>query len=397
MNDLCLSNKSVSIAKAYTAAGYDTAYIGKWHLDGHGRSSYIPKERRQGFNYWKVLECTHDYNNSYYYEGDSKKLKKWDGYDAFAQTHDAVEYIKSRKGKDKPFLLMISYGTPHNPYNTVPDQYLKMYPKDEIKLLPNIQKGCEREAGKNLQGYYAHISALDKCVGMINRSLKEIEIDEHTVLVLTSDHGDSVMSHCKPETGNINKQRPYDESIKVPFLVRYPALFGTKKSVVSTPFTAADIMPTLLELCGVNIPDTVEGISFAPVLSGKGQIERKGVLIACYVPFADWNRERGGREYRGIRTERYTYVKTLKGPWMLFDNENDPYQLDNMVNNPRYKKIQGELEKMLQKLLEEQKDDFVPGYKLCKKYGYHSLDEKDCIPVYKDDEWFLKAQEVKEI
>jgi arylsulfatase A-like enzyme len=116
MNDLCLSNKAVSMAKAYANAGYDTAYIGKWHLDGHGRRGYIPKERRQGFDYWKVLECTHDYNNSYYYEGDSKEIKKWNGYDAFAQTKDAIDYMKRREDKNKPFFLMVSYGTPHNPY-----------------------------------------------------------------------------------------------------------------------------------------------------------------------------------------------------------------------------------------------------------------------------------------
>ena len=65
LNDLCLSNKAMSIAEAYKAAGYDTAYIGKWHLDGHGRDRYIPPERRHGFDYWKVLECTHNYNNSH--------------------------------------------------------------------------------------------------------------------------------------------------------------------------------------------------------------------------------------------------------------------------------------------------------------------------------------------
>ncbi len=61
VNDVCLSEESVSLADVYSAAGYDTAYIGKWHIDGHGRSSYIPPERRQGFDYWKVLECTHNY------------------------------------------------------------------------------------------------------------------------------------------------------------------------------------------------------------------------------------------------------------------------------------------------------------------------------------------------
>ena len=78
-----------SYPKRLREAGYETAYIGKWHLDGHGRTSYIPPERRQGFDYWKAAECDHDYNHSHYYTGESKEKRFWDGYDAFAQTRDA--------------------------------------------------------------------------------------------------------------------------------------------------------------------------------------------------------------------------------------------------------------------------------------------------------------------
>ncbi len=67
LNDVPLDPEAVTIGKVLRAAGYDTGYIGKWHVDGHGRSNFIPRERRQGFEYWKVLECTHDYNHSAYY------------------------------------------------------------------------------------------------------------------------------------------------------------------------------------------------------------------------------------------------------------------------------------------------------------------------------------------
>jgi phosphoglycerol transferase MdoB-like AlkP superfamily enzyme len=80
LNDVRLNNDVVSIAQAYNKAGYDTAYIGKWHLDGDQRSAYIPRERRQGFKFWKALGCTHDYNNSFYYGDEDVKLK-WEGYD----------------------------------------------------------------------------------------------------------------------------------------------------------------------------------------------------------------------------------------------------------------------------------------------------------------------------
>ncbi len=147
LNDVCLGNKAVSIAQTLTQAGYQTAYIGKWHLDGHGRSSYIPRERRQGFDYWKVLECTHDYNNSPYF-GDENVKRKWDGYDAIAQTRDATGYIK-RHAAGGPFALFVSWGPPHNPYETAPPQYKRMYDPGKLTLRPNVPKAAETGAARS--------------------------------------------------------------------------------------------------------------------------------------------------------------------------------------------------------------------------------------------------------
>ncbi len=94
-NDKALKSDAVCIADVYKEAGYQTAYIGKWHINGDERSAFIPKERRQGFDYWKVLECTHDYNNSWYWDNDDQK-KMWEGYDAIAQTNDAIGYLKKQ-------------------------------------------------------------------------------------------------------------------------------------------------------------------------------------------------------------------------------------------------------------------------------------------------------------
>ena len=108
---------AMSFAEALNGAGYDTAYIGKWHLDGRGRSSFIPPERRQGFGYWRVQECTHDYNHSQYY-ADSPEPRLWEGYDADAQTDDALAWMKNAAADEKPFALFLSWGPPHNPYET---------------------------------------------------------------------------------------------------------------------------------------------------------------------------------------------------------------------------------------------------------------------------------------
>ncbi len=122
MNDVTLNPDSKSFAKLYKQQGYNTAYIGKWHVDGNGRSAFIPKERRQGFDYWKALECSHSYNNSNYW-GNDDKLHSWEGYDAAAQTKDAITYIETQAKKESPFCLILSWGPPHAPYKTAPKEF----------------------------------------------------------------------------------------------------------------------------------------------------------------------------------------------------------------------------------------------------------------------------------
>ena len=197
-----LHPRAKSIAQAFSAGGYDTAYIGKWHVDGHGRSSYIPPERRLGFDYWKVLECTHDYNHSAYYAGDSDEKLYWTGYDAIAQTRDAESYIRNYD-KDNPFFLMLSWGPPHAPYDTAPEEFRKLYSPDTIELRPNVSDEIAARAREWLAGYYAHCSALDACVGDLLSTLRECGIENETVFVFTSDHGDMLGSQ-----GEIKKTTP---------------------------------------------------------------------------------------------------------------------------------------------------------------------------------------------
>ena len=100
----------MTIGKVLQAANYDTGFIGKWHVDGHGRMSFIPKERRQGFDYWKVLECTHNYTDSIYY-GDSPEKAHWSGYDAIDQTKDAIQFLHDHAKSEKPFVLFLVVGS----------------------------------------------------------------------------------------------------------------------------------------------------------------------------------------------------------------------------------------------------------------------------------------------
>ena len=140
-----------------------------------------------------------------------------------------------------------------------------------------------------------------------------------------------------------------------------------------------DILPTLLSLCEIPIPDTVEGINYRPYLEGKQQVGDV-TLLSCVQPFGQWNKvKHGGKEYRAIKTKRYTYARDLKGPWLLFDNDKDPYQMNNLIGNEDYSSLQEDLEKRLSKRLTETGDEFLPGIEYIKKWGY-PIDETGTVP-----------------
>lgn len=374
LNDICLGNRATTLAQAYAQAGYDTAYIGKWHLDGHGRTAYIPPERRQGFRYWKALECTHNYNRSPYYAGNDPAQRIWDGYDVIAQTRDAQAYIAERAKTDTPFLLVLSWGPPHNPYETAPAPYKARFNPDTLTLRPNVPPANAAAARRDLAGYYAHIAAMDDCLADLLATLDAHGLRDDTLIVFTSDHGDMLGSH-----GQIRKQKPWDESIRVPLLVRYPAARRQPRAV-DVPVNTPDLMPTLLRLCGLPVPPTVQGDDHSALIRGAPAPADNPALIACHSPFGEWQRGNGGREYRGVRTCRHTYVRDLNGPWMLFDNEADPYQLDNLVNTPANAALQARLERELQRLLAQTRDDFLPGPDYIARWGY-TVDATGTVPI----------------
>jgi len=376
VNDVYLQPRATSIAQAFSRSGYDTAYIGKWHVDGHGRSNSIPPERRLGFDYWKVLECTHDYNHSPYYAGNSDRKLYWDGYDAIAQTRDAEAYIRSH-AKGIPFLLILSWGPPHAPYGTAPEAYRRLYDADTIKLRPNVPDALAPQAREWLAGYYAHCSALDACLGNLVTTLRECGIENETILVFTSDHGDMLGSQ-----GHTKKQRPWDESLRVPFLLRYPSLPNWHPRETDALIDAPDIMPTLLGLCGIPIPDTVEGLDFSSHIAGDDDEDPSDgtALIMCPHPFGQWNAlHHEGREYRGLHTKRYSYVRDRRGPWLLYDNETDPYQMRNLVREPGTSPIRDELDEALQKKLDSHGDEFLRGTDYIEEWGY-AVDETGTVP-----------------
>jgi len=373
LNDLYLPDEANCLGEIFKNAGYQTAYIGKWHLDGHGRQSYIPPERRQGFQYWKVAECEHNYLHSHYYAGNSLEKRFWKGYDAFAQTQDASQYIRNHTNKDRPFFLFVSYGPPHFPLHTAPKRYRDLYSPCSLKLPPNVPEEMLERTRKEASGYYAHCTAIDECIGNLLQVVYKSGIAEHTIFVFTSDHGEMMGSHGVPPC---EKQRPWDESIRVPFLLRYPFVHGRLGRHIDTPINTPDIMPTLLSLAGLPIPSNVEGEDLSDFVHEKSIIRERAASIMSVSPFAGYH---GGNEFRGIRTNSYTYVRSLEGPWLFFDNKRDPYQMKNLLGNPEYADLQRELDSRLWEELRKIGDDFQPRSYYLEKWNYQ-VNDRGYIP-----------------
>jgi arylsulfatase A-like enzyme len=362
LNDLHLPEESYTMAEMFKESGYNTAYIGKWHLDGMGRYENTPRERRQGFDYWKALECSHEYEDLYYYEGDDPEIKQWEGYGPYAETKDAISYMNKNADSDQPFLLFLSIGAPHFPYRNTPEEMQKMFKAEDIILRDNVTEDKKEAARVQAAGYYAHILGLDKSLGKLQKAIDNAGIAENTIFVFTSDHGEMLGSH---DWWPRQKQVSWAESVRVPFLLKYPARFGIKKIEVEAPIGTPDILPTILSLAGLPIPKSIEGENMVNAIADNGVFKDKAALIMQLSPFAG-----NYDEYRGIYTSRYAYIKTLDGPFRLFDNIEDPYQMNNLVNQPEYVELQQRMEQKLQEELEKVGDDFKPRQYYLDKWNY---------------------------
>jgi arylsulfatase A-like enzyme len=370
INDVELKPKGVTFGQAFAGAGYHTGWIGKWHLYGspdgqYGRRlAYIPPEKRFGFHYWKACECTHNYNKSLYYEDDDTTAKYWPGYDAFAQTDDACGFIEREAKASDPFCLVLSLGPPHFPLNTAPEKYQAMFADREIRLRPNVPEASRDEATKDFRGYYAHMAALDECFDRLLGTLQRARVAEDTIVVFTSDHGDMMLSQ-----GLTTKLHPWDESIRVPFLVRYPRKLGAAGRHVSMPFNSPDILPTLLGLAGIAVPESVEGTDYSGLATGAAKAPAdRNAFLSLPVPITEARRY-GFAEWRGIRNTRYTYVRSIHGPWLMYDNQADPYQMHNLIGKSGARGLQARLDRELDAELKRRKDDFLPAAEYIRRAG----------------------------
>jgi len=361
-NGPALPEDELCIAEVLKQQGYQTGYIGKWHLNGHAgvdaaeRQFVPPGPKRQGFDYWAATNFIHDYFNSYYYRDENKKIPI-KGWEPDTQTDLAIRYMQEHKDKG-PFCLFLSWGPPHDPY-VAPEKYQKMYDAEKLKLRENIFDATEGVSYANRQviaNYYAAITSLDWNMGRLTEAMDRLGIADNTIVVFTSDHGAQLFSLYL-----YHKQWPYEESISVPFIVRYPEKIRPRQ-VNDLLFGTVDIMPTLLGLMGVDIPNTVEGKDLSGFILGNATgPEPDSVLIEVITPCGRVMDRTGMRAWRGVRTKRYTYARFHDEHWVLFDNKLDPLQRRNLIYNKQYNGLKGKMKATLDEWLKKTNDPFLPG------------------------------------
>ncbi|WP_298495902.1 sulfatase [uncultured Algibacter sp.] len=364
INDLYLPEEELCMAEIFKTEGYSTAYWGKWHLDGHGRSNYIPKERRQGFDYWKALECSHDYNKMPYYDNEDTNIKYWDEYSPFAITKDANKYLSEHVNDENPFLMFISISTPHFPHYSAPQKYKDMYPTEGLKINANVPKNLEEKTRKELQGYYAHCTATDEAIGSVLAKIKALNLLENTIIVFSADHGEMMGGHGEVP---FTKQLAWDESTRVPFLISYPGIHQNKGAVVNAPINTPDILPSLLGLTNSKVPNSIEGEDISQLIKNPDPNADRVALIMGVSPFSSSYKD---PSYRAIRTKQYSYTRSPQGATQLFDNVKDPYQMNNLLDKPEFETLQKDLDAKLQKALKDVGDDFKPKEFYLKKWNY---------------------------
>ncbi len=393
-NDLRLRAEQVTIAEILAQAGYRTGFIGKWHLDGGPRDpGFVPPgPRRQGFEFWAAYECHHKHFEPTYFR-DTPTAITAHKFEPEASCDFAVEFLKSQP-TGKPFFLTVQMGPPHDPYGA-PEEYMQQYFPERITPPKNWQPGSEARAAppsgkkgvgaafnrfvppgglEEIAAYYAAITAVDDQVGRLMQTLSESGLDENTIVLFTSDHGDMLGSH-----GMRRKRKPHDESARVPGIVRWPARIPQGR-VVETLFSHVDMAPTLLALAGIQVPMNMQGSDLSRVTRGETTAGPDAVLLQIFVPF---NPDQIAKPWRGIVTSQHTYARFEQEPWVLLDRKHDPAEMQNLVANPAHTDLQRELDQRLAVLMKRHGDSWrfnstelvEEGGRLYRHETFYTLDE----------------------
>lgn len=331
-NHTFFPENSVTHATLLRAAGYKTAYIGKWHMGGQSG-------QRPGFDYsasfvgqGRYFDCPVEIN------GVSTPTTGW--IDDVSVGY-AIEFMK--QNRDRPFAMVVGFKSPHGPRGgaNLPERLRNLYAGEQTRPVPNLRaqaiyaaQGAEgaKRATKGADGpevipghldYFRHITGADENLGKLLDALDALGLTEDTVVVFASDNGYYLGEH-----GLADKRSVYEESLRIPLLVRYPRLIA-KGTVRDEIVLNIDLAPTWLDLAGLPVPPEMQGVSWKPLLAGQKPVWRQSF-------FAEYFYERAFKTPTivGVRTVNAKLVKYPGHPeWTeVFDLAVDPYELNNLSN-----------------------------------------------------------------
>lgn len=311
-----------TIAHDLAERGYETAFFGKWHLGERDRLAplvgeahakiIVPTERRGGFEFFEGFESGFLLNDPWLHGSRLPVPQQFPGYQSDVVCSRAREFIAARnaaRSKDRALFAVVSLEAPHPPYDA-PSGEFAPYDADKIHLRPNVPRGSgvEEKARRELAGYYAHIEATDRAIGHLLAATE----DEETIIVFTSVHGDMHGAH-----GLFRKGWPHEESVRVPLLVRFPREHNQ-------PSVKSDSAVSLVDL---------RAFTLACAEGKHATMDRPESLIS--MPSVVALPQQCDRPWRGLRTSSRKLVLNADGtPWLFFDLERDPFEMENLVNDP---------------------------------------------------------------
>ena len=324
---------SVTHATLLRAAGYRTAYIGKWHM-GEQRG------QRPGFDYSASFVGHGRYQNCpFEINGVPTPTNGWVD---DVSTDFAIEWMK--QNRDQPFSMVVGFKSPHSPRggNNLPERLRSLYDGETSRTVPNSNAtaifngpppAADDDKPRGLSAnsvhldYLRHVNGADENLGRLLDTLDSLGLAGDTVVVYTSDNGYYLGEH-----GLGDKRSIYEESLRVPMLVRYPRLFA-KGQVLDEMVLNIDLAPTFLDLAGVPVPAEMQGVSWKALASGQKPADWRRSFLAEYFF------ENGGGNTPTLVGLRTTTAKLVKYPgheeWTeVFDIAADPYELKNLASDP---------------------------------------------------------------
>jgi len=348
INELRMSTRHTCLGQVVTRHGYQTCYIGKWHLyasqlgrHDDSKNSFVPPgPDRLGFDgYWAVCNFNHNSYTGYYHENTADKIP-YRGYEPDIQTDRMIRWLEENAGKDKaPFAAVLSYGPPHDPWtdDNVPEEFRQMFRDKDFPNPPNYRDendpyadGWGRLSPEDRRrlphwrrNYYAMTANIDWNFGRLMKAVRRLGLEEETLIVFSSDHGECFGAH-----GRRAKNIFYEEACRVPFLIRCGG--HTPRGLRSDAcLTIVDVMPTLLGLAGLPIPEETEGMDASHLVMGRAGPEPEAAFLQNNGACAAWE---DGYEWRALRDKRHTYaVYRRDGKELLFDNRGDPGQMNDLA------------------------------------------------------------------